>query len=165
VYSQTHPIEQHPDLMALRAASEGATARPAAQAAECFSLLAGVFLAISPWVVGFHATAPRLTVNNLITGLVLVVLSLGFVPAYERTHSSGMTAALIGVWTIIAPWVIRSTPTGAGVIATNVITGAMVFLLAAMTLAQGMGRSQRRSGAAGAAPMPTPAPERPMPPR
>jgi hypothetical protein len=155
MYSQTHPIEQHPDLLALRALSEGATVRPAAQAAESLSLLAGVYLAISPWIVGFHAIAPSLTANNLITGLVLVALSLGFVPAFERTHSMGMAAALIGLWTIIAPWVIQSSPTDAGIIASNVAVGAVVFLLALATLRQGAGRDRVAA--------PTVASERPTP--
>ena len=149
--SQTHPIEQHPDLMALRAASEDATTRPAGQAVETLSLLAGLYLAVSPWIVGFHATSPGLTVNNLITGLVLVALALGVVPAYERTHSLGMAAAAIGVWTIIAQWVIQSTSTDAGVIANNIVIGAVVFLCAMATLGQGMRRDRRGTMPAGGA--------------
>lgn len=144
MYSQTHPthpIEEHPDLLALRAASEGAVARPAAQAVECLSLLAGVYLAISPWVVGFHASAATLAGNNVVTGLVLVALALGFAPAFERTHSLSMAGALIGVWTIIAPWAIHSSPTDAGIIASNVVVGSLIFLLALMTLRAGMAHS------------------------
>lgn len=141
--SQTHPIEQHPDLVALRAASEDATTRPAGQAVETMSLLAGLYLAVSPWIVGFHATSPGLTVNNLVTGLVLVALALGVVPAYERTHSLGMAAAVIGLWTIIAQWVIQSTSTDAGVVASNIVIGVVVFLCAMATLGQGMRRERR----------------------
>lgn len=142
--SQTqHPIEQHPDLMALRAASEDAATRPAGQAVETLSLLAGLYLAVSPWIVGFHATSPGLTVNNLVTGLVLTALALGVVPAYERTHSLGMAAAAIGLWTIIAQWVIQSTSTDAGVIANNIVIGALVFLCAMATLGQGTRRVRR----------------------
>jgi hypothetical protein len=140
-YTRTGPIEQHPDLMALRAASESATARPAAQATECLRLLAGLYLAISPWIVGFHTTAPALTANNLITGLALVALSLGFGPAFERTHAMSMAAALIGVWTIIAQWVIQASPTGTGIIASNTATGAAVLILALATIAQGHSHS------------------------
>jgi len=141
--------------MALRAASEDATTRPTGQAVETVSLLAGLYLAASPWIVGFHATSPGLTVNNLITGLVLVALALGVVPAYERTHSLGMAAAAIGLWTIIAQWVIQSTTTDAGVIASNIVIGAVIFLCAMATLAQGMGRELRpRWRVAGAGPTP-----------
>jgi hypothetical protein len=155
VYPQTHPIEQHPDLVALRAESEGAAVRPLAQVTECLSLLAGLYLAISPWVVGFHAMAPTLTANNLITGLALVAFALGFVPAFERTHSTAMAAALVGVWTIIAPWVIQSSPTDAGIIASNVVIGSIVFLLGLARMAQAKSRPV-------AAAVPPPA-ERPTP--
>lgn len=137
----THPIEQHPDLVNLRAASETAAARPLAQATEALSLLAGLYLAISPWVVGFHATAPTLTANNLITGLALVAFALGMVPAFERTHSM-VAAALIGVWTIIAQWVIQSSPPDAGIIASNVAAGSIVLLLALTTMAQSKDRER-----------------------
>jgi len=153
---QTPPIEQHPDLVALRAASEDAATLPVGQATETVSLLAGLYLAVSPWIVGFHATAPALTANNLITGLVLVALALGVVPAYERTHSLGLAAAVLGVWTIIAQWVIQSTTTNAGIIANNVVIGAIVFLCAMMTLAQGLGREMRAARTARGAPAPGP---------
>ena len=138
----THPIEQHPDLVKLRVASDSAAARPLAQATEALSLLAGLYLAISPWVVGFHATAPTLTANNLITGLALVAFALGVVPAFERTHSMGIAAAFIGVWTTVAQWVIQSSPTDAGIIASNVAAGAIVFLLALTTMAQSKDRER-----------------------
>ena len=155
--SQTHPIEQHPDLVAMRAASEDAATLPVGQAVETASLLAGLYLAASPWIVGFHATSRGLTVNNLITGLVLVALALGVVPAYERTHSLGMAAAAIGVWTMIAQWVIQSTSTDAGVIASNIVIGAVIFLCAMATLGQGAGRDLRYRRAAAAGPVaPTP---------
>lgn len=148
----THPIEQHPDLMALRAASEDATSRPVGQAVESLSLLAGLYLAVSPWIVGFHASAPALTANNLITGLVLVALSLGVVPAFERTHGLGLAAAAIGVWTVIAQWVIQSTTTDAGMIISNVVIGAIVFLCAIATLGQGMQGMSRGHGYAATGP-------------
>jgi hypothetical protein len=75
---------------------------------------------------------------------VLVAMALGFVPAFERTHSMRMAAAAIGIWTRIAPWVIQSSPTDAGIIATNVVVGALVFLHALLTMALGMGRDRTR---------------------
>lgn len=70
-------IEEHPDLMALRADCERATARPAAQAVECLSLLAALYLAASPWIAGFSATFRNLAINDLIVGLALAVFALG----------------------------------------------------------------------------------------
>lgn len=59
----------------------------------------------------------------LTTGLALVAFALCFIPAFERTHGMGVSAALVGIWTIIAPWVIHSSPTGVGTIASNAAIG------------------------------------------
>lgn len=75
--AQNPRIEEHPDLMALRADCERATARPAAQAVECLSLLAALYLAASLWIAGFSATFRNLAINDLIVGLALAVFALG----------------------------------------------------------------------------------------
>lgn len=139
----TPPIEQHPDLAALRATSQSAATRPGAQLAECLSLLAGLYLAISPWVVGFHATTRALSASDLITGGALALLALGYGPAYERTHGMGWAAAMIGVWTIIAPWVIYGSPATVRTEWSNIVTGGVVILLALATAALGSAAGTR----------------------
>ena len=54
-------------------------------------------------------------------------------------------AALIGVWTCIAPWVISGQPSTAGSEASNVITGVLVILMALATIAQGTMRGSART--------------------
>ena len=137
-------IEEHPDLMALRMGSERAVTRPTAQAMECLSLLAGLYLAISPWVVGFDGLR-SITVNNLITGIALAAIALGLGPAYERIHGMGWAAALIGVWTIITPWVVSGNVAVTRTIVSNVITGAVVLLLALATSAAGSAADTARA--------------------
>lgn len=144
MYSPTEPIEKHPDLLALRAASESAATRPIAQGLECLSLLSGLFLAVSPWIVGFQNVSPALTVNNLVTGLALVVLALGFGPAFERTHAMSMAAFLIGVWTIVAPYVIYQSPRTTRLEVSNIATGAVICVFALMTM--GLSMASERMG-------------------
>lgn len=48
--------------------------------------LAELYLAISPWVIGFNPLA-TLTGNDLIVGVALAVLALEFACASGRTHS------------------------------------------------------------------------------
>ena len=143
--AQNPSIEEHPDLMALRADSELAAARPAAQAVECLSLLAALYLAVSPWIVGFSATFRNLAINDLILGIALAVFSLGYGAAYERTHGMAWAGALIGVWTIIAPWVVSGRPATSGSEASNIIAGALVVLMALATIAQGTVRGSART--------------------
>jgi hypothetical protein len=148
--AQTPRIEEHPDLMALRVGSERAVTRPVAQAVECLSLLTGLYLAASPWIVGFAGTFHNLAVNNLITGIALAVFALGYGAAYERTHGMGWAAALIGVWACIAPWVVSGQPATTGSEASNVAVGFLAIVLALATIAQGsIGRGSIGRGAMG----------------
>jgi hypothetical protein len=96
----------------------------AAQAIDGVTLLAGLYLAISPWVVGFNGMS-RLAVSNLVTGIALAALALGFASAYGRTYGLSWIAPIIGVWTIVAPWVARSSTTAS--IWNNVVTGAVIL--------------------------------------
>ena len=143
--SAVHPIDQHPDLLALRAGYERAAESVPAQATFGLALLAAVYAAISPWIVGFSATATRITVNDLIAGVAAALLAVGFSSALDRTHGLTWTLPVIGVWLIISPWVIAPSvaPTD-GVIASNVVAGALVTLFGLM--ATYFGRSRAVSG-------------------
>lgn len=123
-----HGIEQHPDLTAMRLRYEKAAATPGAQALEGLTLLTGLYIAVSPWIVGFDTVSATVTMNNLIVGLAFTVLALGFGSAYERTHPLGWTAPLLGAWVIITPWVVAGAPAQAGTIVSNVIAGGVAAL-------------------------------------
>ncbi|WP_069812355.1 SPW repeat protein [Streptomyces sp. TP-A0874] len=130
----SHDIEHHPDIAALRARSERATSNPPAQFVEALSLLAGLYLAVSPWIRGFNGMT-TLTVNNLITGLALVAfaIGLGSSSAYERTHGMCWAAAGIGLWTIAAPWVVVGAAHNSTTIISNSVVGGCAVLLALAT--------------------------------
>jgi SPW repeat-containing protein len=130
-------LERHPDIMELRAKYERAASSTTAQAVDGLTLLAGLFLAISPWVVGFNGLS-RLAVSNLVTGIALAALAIGFASAYGRTHGLSWIAPIIGVWTIVSPWVARSSTTSS--IWTNVVTGIVILLLGLCAVAVGMRR-------------------------
>ena len=100
-------MEEHPDIMELRARYELAAAAPLAQFADGLIFLTGLYLAISPWVVGFNASMRSLAVNDLITGVALALIGAGLASAYGRTHGMAWVAPIVGIWTIITPWVIR----------------------------------------------------------
>ncbi|NGO13825.1 SPW repeat protein [Streptomyces sp. HC44] len=130
-------IEEHPDLMTLRARYAEASASPIAQGIEVLSLLTGLYLAISPWIAGF-SNLTNLTVNNLVTGLALTVLALGFGSVYERTYGMSWAAAAIGAWTVIAPWVISGEMDTTRTVTSNVIVGALALIMGVAT--SGLGR-------------------------
>ncbi|HET7668549.1 MAG TPA: SPW repeat protein [Mycobacterium sp.] len=125
VYSS---IDQHPDLLALRA-GYGRTAESAViQGALGLALLTGLYIAISPWVIGFDGTS-RLVVINLIGGIAAAVLAVGFSSAFDRTHGMTWTMPLLGIWQIIAPWVHRGPLPTAGMVWSNVVSGALITVL------------------------------------
>jgi hypothetical protein len=126
--TRTPAIEEHPDIAALRERYEEAAETPTAQVAEGLLFASGLFLAMSPWVVGFTSQS-ALTMSNLFTGIAVAVLALGFASAYGRTHRVAWVTPLIGAWTIVAPWLVYGPTPSARAITTNVIVGAVCVLL------------------------------------
>jgi uncharacterized membrane protein len=121
-------IEQHPDLMGLRMRYDRVAETPVARLVDGLAILAGLFLAISPWVIGFEGLS-ALTVNNLVTGLVVTVLAVGFSAAYGRMHGIAWVVPVIGAWTIVAPWLVSGGADTSTAIATNVAAGSVCLLV------------------------------------
>ncbi|GGT04424.1 SPW repeat protein [Streptomyces chromofuscus] len=141
--THTRPtIESHPDIMEMRARHERAATTPRAQAIEALGVITGLYLAASPWIVGFNGFT-TLAVTNLITGLAYAALMGGFGHAYERTHSMAWAAAALGVWTIIAPWVVAGNVDTTRTITNNVIVGVIALVLALAAASSASTRSDR----------------------
>lgn len=127
----THSIDQHPDILALRAGYERAAESVTAQFTFGLTLLTALYAAVSPWIVGFDATT-RLAVNDLICGIAVAVLAFGFASALDRTHGLTWTLPVFGVWLIISPWILRDVSPTAGMIWSNVVSGAVITVLGLM---------------------------------
>jgi hypothetical protein len=139
-------MEHHPDIMEMRARYERAATTPRAQIVQALGLVTGLYLALSPWIVGFSGLT-AIAVCNLITGIAYALLMAGFGSAYERTHGMAWAATLIGLWTILSPWLVSGPFSVARVIISNVIVGAMALLLG--LAASSMAGRKRRAGAEG----------------
>ncbi|HYB82788.1 MAG TPA: SPW repeat protein, partial [Mycobacterium sp.] len=63
-------IDHHPDLLALRAGYERAAESTRAHFAFGLALLTGLYVAASPWIVGFSATS-ALARCDLIAGIAV----------------------------------------------------------------------------------------------
>jgi uncharacterized membrane protein len=142
VASSTTSIERHPDIVDLRMKYEQANETSVAHVISGLGLMAGVYLAISPWVVGFQALTP-LAVANLVTGLVVVALAFGMATAYGRLHGLAWVMPFIGAWAVVAPWVIRGGVNTTPAVANNVTIGAVCLVLGLATLYVGA-RPMRR---------------------
>ncbi|MFI5685290.1 SPW repeat protein [Streptomyces sp. NPDC051636] len=145
---RTHTtMESHPDILEMRerhTRAERAVTTQQGQAVEALALVAGLYLAASPWIAGFNGFT-TLAVNNLITGVAYALLLSGFGQAYERTHARAWAAAMIGVWTIIAPWVVAGNVDTTRTIVSNIVVGvvALLLALAAGSAARGTDRGGR----------------------
>lgn len=138
----TPPIEKHPDLTGMRVRYEQIAETPMVQVADGLAFLSGLYLAMSPWVVGFTDHS-ALTMANLFVGITVALLALGFASAFGRTHGIVWVAPLLGAWTIVAPWIVADAGTPATVaILSNVIVGAFIVLVTLPQLLAGM-RSPR----------------------
>lgn len=124
----------HPDVAAMRERYDLAASQPAMQVVDGLTLLSGLYLALSPWIVGF-IDRQGITVNNLVVGLAVAVLAIGFTAAFGRTHGLTWVLPILGVWTIIAPWVIRGDQSTVGSIWSNVLVGLVITALGLAALA------------------------------
>lgn len=135
------PIEEHPDLAAMRAKYERFAATRTAQALDGLTFLAGLYCAISPWVLGFGGTT--LAVNDLVIGLALAVLAVGFAAAYGHTHGLAFVAPLLGVWMILAPWLAAGAVATTSNVISNVIVGGAAVVFGLGQAAMGAGAIRR----------------------
>ena len=137
----TETMRSHPDIVELRAKYEAAAETRAAQTVDGLTFLTGLYLAVSPWVVGFNRFT-TLTANDLVVGIALALLALGFASAYGRTHGIAWVAPLVGVWTIIAPWVVSGDGATTATIWSNVVAGIIAGLLGLGAMYLGLHRSR-----------------------
>ncbi|MEU9454046.1 SPW repeat protein [Streptomyces sp. NPDC048277] len=100
--------------------------------------LLGLYCAASPWIVHYTTSQPALATHNLIMGIAIGLLALGFTRAPERMYGLSWAMCAMGIWLIIAPWIVGRSP-DTGVIINNVVIGGLALclgLLCAVTTAR-----------------------------
>jgi hypothetical protein len=127
-------LEEHPDIVELRARYDRVAETPTAHITDGALVLAGLYLALSPWVLGFAPAERDLSVNNLICGLAVAALATGFATAYGRTHGLAWLPVVLGAWTFVAPWVILGGYVSGGAIANNIVIGLVTIVLGLMAM-------------------------------
>jgi hypothetical protein len=135
----TPNIEQHPDVTTMRRKYDQIAETPMAQGADGVVFLAGMFLAMSPWVIGF-ADHSGMTVSNMFTGIAVALLAVGFVAVYGHLHGIAWVAPLLGVWAIVSPWLVDGATPAGEVIASNVIVGAIIVICSLAMMSTGRRR-------------------------
>ena len=93
--------------------------------ASGLNVLAGIWLIIAPFVLGYGSGDPYW--NDIVFGAIVAVLALARISgAYRATWMSWLNMA-IGIWVFLAAFWLDDTTTAA---TNDVILGAVVFLLA-----------------------------------
>lgn len=130
----TTKMTDHPDIVAMSARYDRMAESFTAQATDALTVLTGLYVSLSPWIIGFSETSAGLARNNLVIGLAVAVLGAGFAAAYERTHRLLWVCPLLGAWTIVSLWLVSGTETTTETVLSNVFGGAaiVVFGLIAM---------------------------------
>ncbi len=132
----------HPDLVALREKYAQRSSSGTAVTVLGLTFLAGLYAAISPWVVGFDGQS-TLAASNLIVGIAAAVLALTFAAAYERTHGIAWVTPLLGVWLIITPFFVSGVVTSTAMLWSNIVVGACLVVLGLAATGMGLVRISR----------------------
>ena len=121
-------IDHHPDLLALRARYERVAESMSAHVTFGLALLTGLYVAASPWIVGFSARG-SLATSDLIVGIAVAFLAYGFATTLDRAHGMTWTLPVLGVWVIISPWILPGGALSTGMIWSHVVAGALMTFL------------------------------------
>ncbi|MFR9799225.1 SPW repeat protein [Streptomyces sp. MS06] len=90
--------------------------------------LLGLYCAVSPWILHYTASQPPLVTHNVIVGIAIGLLGLGFTLSPERMYGLSWAMCALGVWMIIAPWIVGDSP-DAGVVWNNAVIGGLAVIL------------------------------------
>ncbi|MFJ1969853.1 SPW repeat protein [Streptomyces sp. NPDC087903] len=96
--------------------------------------LLGLYCAVSPWILHYTASQPALMTHNLIVGIAIGLLALGFTAAPARMYGLSWAMCALGVWMIVSPWIVGESP-DTGVVLNNIIIGALALVLGLMCTA------------------------------
>ncbi|MFJ2605571.1 SPW repeat protein [Streptomyces sp. NPDC091279] len=133
-------IGSHPDVpeMRERYARVQGGGNVALMAGPVFLL--GLYCAVSPWILHYTFSQPALVPHNVIMGIAIGLLALGFATVTARMSGLSWALCAMGVWMIVSPWIVGTSP-DTGVVLNNIIIGALALILgAACAFASARGR-------------------------
>ena len=102
--------------------------RQDALTATGLNMLAGVWLIIAPWVLGYSNDDPYW--NDVLFGALVVLIGVVRIGGGLRTTAPSMVNGLIGIWVFISAFVLDSSSTASW---NDVILGVIVFVLAMLS--------------------------------
>ncbi|WP_330293201.1 SPW repeat protein [Streptomyces sp. NBC_00576] len=121
-------IHSHPDVSEMRARYARMLGGRDVALVDGPVFLVGLYCAASPWILHYTTSQPPLVTHNLIMGIAIGLLALGFTNTPERMYGLSGALCAMGIWMIVSPWIVGDSP-DAGVVLNNVIIGALALFL------------------------------------
>ncbi|MEU2575028.1 SPW repeat protein [Streptomyces anulatus] len=121
-------ISGHPDASEMRARYDRVMGGRDVALVDAPVFLVGLYCAVSPWVLHFTASQPALVTHNLVMGIAIAVLALGFTAMPERMYGLSWAICAMGAWIIVSTWVVGNSP-DAGIVINNIVVGGLTVLL------------------------------------
>jgi len=124
------------------AAGSAAGWRSTVMAASGLNVLAGIWLIVAPFVLGYGGGDPYW--NDIVFGAITGLIALSRVAGLHRQSWLSWVNALIGVWIFVSAFWLDATSTAA---TNDIVLGAIVFVLAIVSAtASGEGTAAERRG-------------------
>ncbi|WP_328535799.1 SPW repeat protein [Streptomyces sp. NBC_00344] len=139
----TGDLGSHPDVPEMQARYAQMLGGGRVMPVEAPVFLVGLYCAASPWILHFTGNQSALATHNLIMGIAIGLMALAITIAPGRMMGLGGAMSVIGVWMIIAPWIVGSNP-DRGIIWNNAVIGGLTILLGLLCAGVGM-RAGRRT--------------------
>ena len=98
-----------------------------AKLCDVANLILGLFLLLSPWIVGYSGPPVQ---NALISGLVIGGLSVAALAAFAQWEE--WLNLLLALWVLVSPWVLGFQGTTAATV--HIAVGILVAALAAIEM-------------------------------
>ncbi|MBM7058903.1 SPW repeat protein [Streptomyces durocortorensis] len=121
-------ISGHPDASEMRARYDRVMGGRDVALVDAPVFLVGLYCAVSPWVLHFTANQPALVTHNLLMGIAIAVLALGFTAMPERMYGLSWAMCAMGAWIIVSTWIVGNSP-DVGIVINNIIVGGLTILL------------------------------------
>ncbi|MGW3288971.1 SPW repeat protein [Streptomyces sp. NPDC001002] len=121
-------ITSHPDVSEMRARYARMLGGRDVALMDGPVFLLGLYCAVSPWILHYTTSQPALVTHNLIVGIAIGLLGLGFTAAPARMYGLSWAMCALGVWMIVSPWIVGDSP-DTGVVLNNIIIGALAVVL------------------------------------
>ncbi|MDH6220868.1 SPW repeat protein [Streptomyces pseudovenezuelae] len=121
-------ITSHPDVSEMRARYAHMLGGRDVALMDGPVFLLGLYCAVSPWILHYTTSQPALVTHNLIVGIAIGLLGLGFTAAPARMYGLSWAMCALGVWMIVSPWIVGDSP-DTGVVLNNIIIGALAVVL------------------------------------